>query len=338
MALDLKTMSDAEFLSMQHHDDFALPKETSEEPDFLNDEEDVAYEHEEGSDLDGDQDDSEESSQEKLTGEDWDDLDDYGKDLNYLIQPIKANGQVLDIRNREEARQLMELGAKYQAEQAGIDSNLRMLKTLEVNGIDSSNINFLIDLQKKNPKAIAKLIKDAEFNSYDHEDSDYTPTEYTISEKAFNLDKTLNALKGTETYDRTINIISNQWDSASREALTDSPALIAQLNQQMQEGVYEKVSQEVARIKVFGGLQGLSDFDAYRTVGAQMYQDGRLQQNVEPQVQVSRILPKRDEARTTKRKAAAAPRSTKQSQPKQETEDFFNMSDEEFLKQYKIRH
>ena len=75
---------------------------------------------------------------------------------------------------------------------------------------------------------------------------------------------------------------------------------------------------------------GKSDFEAYRIVGAQMYQEGKLTQ---PQQQpVARTASKQqDPVRNTQRKAAATPSSRKQVSVQSEYSPLA-MSDEEFLK------
>lgn len=318
--------------------------------DFLNnvvppESESVPQEIEEFEDSDDTEEYQEETSESKPVEEEGDykftpteeGEDVYESDLNYLVQPLSINGNTLQVRNREEARRLMEMGAQLQQQASGMDSSLKTLKTLELNGIEGKDLNFLIDLKKNNPKAIAKLLKDSNYeSSYDEEDeSDYVPTDYTVPDNVLQLDKTITSIKSTPTYTRTMDTV-NQWDIKSRNALTDNPQLLGDLNQQIATGVYDKIMNEVTHIKQFGGLTGMGDFEAYRTVGAQLYQQGKLQEHVSKPIQLKKVVPKRDTALVSKRKAASAPSGSSKTTTQKETKTghFLSMSDEEFTKKY----
>ena len=87
---------------------------------------------------------------------------DYEAFYKKVMAPFKANGKMITLRSPEEAIQLMQQGANFTKKMQAIAPHRKLLIMLENNGLlDESKINYLIDLDKKNPEAIKKLVKDA---------------------------------------------------------------------------------------------------------------------------------------------------------------------------------
>ncbi|MDT1904204.1 hypothetical protein FPK34_26495, partial [Acinetobacter baumannii] len=61
---------------------------------------------------------------------------------------------------------LMQRGAGFAKKMATLKPSMRVLRTLENHGITEQDLGFLIDLHKKNPDAINKLIKDSGVDVY----------------------------------------------------------------------------------------------------------------------------------------------------------------------------
>lgn len=328
MSSDFLGMSDADFM-----DSAPVNEEVAEEvheEETEQEVEEVQDEPIEEQDVAEDTEDEEESSEE--AADDGEETPQVDEDYKRILQPFKANGTEVQVRTVDEAIQLMQMGANYTKKMQALQPNLKVLKTLEKQGLlDEAKLNYLIDLSKGDPKAVAKLVKEAnpEWSQVDEEE-EYIPTNHQVSETAIQLEQVLDSIESTPTGARCIDVVGNQWDDGSKAILTKEPALIAQLNEQMQAGIFDKINKEVQHVRMFGGLVGKSDFEAYRIVGAQMYQEGKLTQ---PQQQpVARTASKQqDPARNTQRKAAATPSSRKQVSVQSEYSPLA-MSDEEFLK------
>ena len=87
---------------------------------------------------------------------------DYKAEYLRLLAPFKANGKEIAVSTVDDAISLMQMGANYNKKMAGLKPSLKMLKLLENSGLLSEEkISYLIDLEKKNPAAINKLIKDS---------------------------------------------------------------------------------------------------------------------------------------------------------------------------------
>ena len=50
--------------------------------------------------------------------------------------------------------------------------------------------------------------------------TDYEPTDYSISDKEYNLDQVLEDIKDTDTFNRTINVLTKDWDAESKETIS----------------------------------------------------------------------------------------------------------------------
>ena len=87
---------------------------------------------------------------------------DYEAFYKEVMTPFKANGKLIELRNPAEAVQLMQMGANYTRKMQAIQQHRKVLTMLENNGLlDEGKLSFLIDIEKKNPDAIQKLVKES---------------------------------------------------------------------------------------------------------------------------------------------------------------------------------
>ena len=196
---------------------------------------------------------------------------DYKAEYERLTAPFKANGKDLSVQGVDDARALMQMGANYNKKMAALKPNLKLMKMLENNGLMSEeNISFLVALGKKDPAAINKLVKDSGIDPMDldpEKAKTYTQTTYAADDREIELDTVLDELQGTPTYTRTLDVVSNKWDVASKQVISQNPQLLRAINDHVASGIYDQISTEVERERMFGRLNGMSDIDAYRQVG-----------------------------------------------------------------------
>jgi hypothetical protein len=216
----------------------------------------------------------------------------------------------------------------------------RVLQTLEKNDLlDVERLNFLIDLDKKNPEAIKKFLKDSEIDPMDLSLEDNTPyqsNDHMVSEQEVVLNDVLESIRDTDTFDRLAKVISEEWDKTSREILYQDPGIIRALNENIASGVFDQIMEEMDRERILGRLTGLSDLEAYKTVGdAIQARKGWKQPNagketstkVQPsQKSGSKVSAKTDELRN-RRRAASSPKGTPSTGHKKI--DLGKLSDEE---------
>jgi hypothetical protein len=298
-----------------------------------------------GSDEDEDQDDpakeEDEADPKKEKKVDKDSEIDYKAEYLKLTAPFKANGTEMAVKNIDDAIKLMQMGANYHKKMAGLKPSMRMLKLLENNELlDEGKLNFLIDLSKKDPKAIQKLVKDSGIDPLDinvKDDVQYTATDRRVDDKEIELDQVLESIKETPEYTQTLNVITKQWDDTSRTAAAKDPQIIAVINAQMADGTYKAVSDAVIYERSLGRLVGVSDLAAYQQIGKAMGEAGELpfQQRAEKKpaqaADVKKETPSKEVERQNRKKKVASVKKTggNDTEP---TYDPLDMSDEDFEK------
>lgn len=276
---------------------------------------------------------------------------DYKAEYEKLTAPFKANGRDIKVESVDEAVRLMQMGANYNRKMAALKPNLAIMKSLEQNGLLSQEkINFLIDLDKKNPEAISKLIKDSGIDPLDisaDKAGSYKPGNHGVADVEVELDHVLDDLKDAPKYTETLDLIGKTWDAKSRQIIANQPNLIRVINGHMQNGVFDLVATELERKRLFGGLQGLSDLEAYQQVGDAMASEGKFdhlqkkagqptpagQQAPGAKTEVKPALKKADDSKREEQRRAAAP--AKGAAPSGKLPADFNplsLSDEEFAK------
>jgi hypothetical protein len=191
---------------------------------------------------------------------------------------FKASGRTVKVESPDDARRLMQMGYDYTNKMRDLKPRLRALKALEHNGLlDDEKFNFMIDLMKGNPEAVKKFLRDKEIDpiEIDLEDgTTYSPTDHRPSEGQLALDEVLDSIRDTETFPRTAKIITKEWDTGSQEVLMGKPQIIAVINDHVAKGFYDQIVTKVQYERSLGRLAGLSDLDAYVTVGDAMQAQG----------------------------------------------------------------
>ena len=262
----------------------------------------------------------------------------YEEFYNKIVkQPLKANGKTIQLRSPEEAIQLMQMGANYTKKMQAIAPYKKTLIMLENNGLlDEEKLSFLIDLDKRNPEAIKKLLKDANIDPMEIDTSEepkYQSGRHRVSDEEAGFVSTLNDLKQESDGAQTINLL-NSWDDKSKEMLWKDPTIMTAIHEQRHSGVFEVISAEVERRKALGQIPAEVPFlQAYHAVGHDMLR----QKQQEVQQKVTKVVKRKAPIVSNNEKArAAASTRTSQKQPKK----FVNplaMSDDEFLKQMENR-
>ena len=253
---------------------------------------------------------------------------DYKAAYEKLFTPFKANGKDIAINTVDDAISLMQMGANYNKKMAALKPNLKLMKLLENNGLLSEEkLSYLIDLEKKNPEAINKLMKDSGMDPMDldaEKASGYKPNTYTVDDREMELDSVLDEIQGTPSYNRTLEIVSTKWDGPSKQVIAGSPQLLKVINDHVQSGIYDTIVKEVESERMFGRLNGLSDIEAYRQVGDSIQSRGGFAPvNKGQQVPAKAVIvppkPKVDEDKLReKRRAASSTKPAGASQVNQE--------------------
>lgn len=276
---------------------------------------------------------------------------DYKAEYEKLLAPFQANGRQMSVKSVDDAITLMQMGANYNKKMAALKPNLKLMKVLENAGyLNEADINFMVDLRNKNPDAINKLVKDSGIDPMEidtEKASGYQPTTRTVSDREMALDEAMEPIKASKHLPELIEVVSNKWDSASKEAVFNDPTILQAINYHMELGIYPLIAEQVENERLFGRLKGMSDFDAYKHVGDAMNAAGKFNhlaqgssqaQKETPPPVVKTVTPKSVKAEEDKlkdqRRAASSTRPAVTATPAA-AKDFnpLAMSDEEFMKQ-----
>jgi hypothetical protein len=268
---------------------------------------------------------------------------DYKAEYEKLLAPFKANGKEIKIENVDDAVQLMKMGANYNKKMTALKPNLKVLKLLENNGLlGEDKLSYLIDLDKKNPDAIKRLIKESGIDPLDidtEDNAEYQPTTYKVDDRELELDEVLDKIQDSPTYSKTIGVVSKQWDGPSKKLVAEQPQLLEVINDHMASGVYDRISTEVEKQRMLGRLSGMSDLEAYRSTGDELDAHGAFndlfQGTAQKQPPKQKTVVKKPKAEDPKRADKKRAASSTRTAPNTSIDSDFNplsLSDEEFEK------
>lgn len=271
--------------------------------------------------------------------------------LAKILAPFKANGRDMKVENVDEAIALMQMGANYNKKMAGLKPSLKILKFLENNQLlDEEKLAFLVDVHKKDPAAINKLIKDSGIDVMELDASKadgYKRTTASVDDREIELDTVLKDLEDSPTYAKTLNVVTKEWDSSSKEQIAGRPQLLKVIDNHVQTGIYDLVSTEMIRQRALGTLDGVSDILAYQRIGDAMAAAGGFNHlGIEPQGKPAPKVPvvvpakpkkQEDEVLNNKRRALSP---TKAAVPAKVSEDYnpLGLSDAEFMKRANAKY
>ena len=274
------------------------------------------------------------------------------------MAPLKANGKTIEIQSMDELRQLASMGANFTRKMQDIAPHRKILAMLENNGLlDEAKLSFFIDLDKKNPEALKKLIKDSGVDPLDIDVSSepaYQAGNHAVSDSEIAFRAVLEDLQSTPTGQETISLINSSWDQASKEELWKAPEVMATIQQQRENGIYDTISSEINRQAMLGNIPAGTPFiQAYLHVGNELNTRGVFNnlnapnskgvQNVSTQTTASVNVPVATrvvapKSQVTNSAAANAAASTRQTQKRViSVVNLQNMGDDDFLKNWQNR-
>lgn len=274
------------------------------------------------------------------------------------MAPLKANGKIIEIQSMDELRQLASMGANFTRKMQDIAPHRKILAMLENNGLlDEAKLSFFIDLDKKNPEALKKLIKDSGVDPLDIDVSSepaYQAGNHAVSDSEIAFRTVLEDLQSTPTGQETISLINSSWDQASKEELWKAPEVMATIQQQRENGIYDTISAEINRQSMLGKIPAGTPFiQAYLSVGNELNTRGAFTNLIAPNNKGVQNAPTQTIAsvnapvatrvvapkpQVTNSAAANAAASTRQTQKRVlPVVNLQSMSDDDFLKNWQNR-
>lgn len=263
---------------------------------------------------------------------------DYEAFYKEVLQPFKANGKTIELRDAREAIQLMQMGANYTRKAQELSKHRKTLALLEDNGITSADdVAFLIDLKKNNPAALRKLLKDNNIDPLDIDTSaevDYKPQVRQVSDKDLEARSVLGELNSTPEGAKTLNMLAETWDEESTQYMWNNPQTFKLIHEQRESGVFDNIMNEIERQTMLGVLSpGGSILEKYHTVGNQLY--GQTQQQNTRRPIDTRTASRSSANNSNRAKAAGSPRASNRTS--MVMEDLARLDDDAFLAAMKAR-
>ena len=271
----------------------------------------------------------------------------YEQFYNQVMAPFKANGKMIQLQSADEAIALMQMGANYTKKMQSLQGHKKYLMMLENNNLlDENKLSFLIDLDKKNPEAIKKLLKESNIDPVDMDTSsevNYKNGVHAVTDQEAALSSAIDEIKSLPSGQETIQSV-NGWDNQSKRVLWENPELLRLIHSQHENGIYGHISAEIERRKVIGTVLPNAPFlQVYKAVGDELTARGAFKHLAKPATSAQppvagrtpvAVRPAKTPATKAvdnqKVRAAASTRSI----PRQvkEAVNFLSMSDEEFSK------
>lgn len=204
---------------------------------------------------------------------------DYKAGYEALLAPFKANGKMVQARNAEEAIALMQQGANFTRKMQELAPHRKLIQMLQNNDLlDEGQLSFAIDLVKKNPEAIKKLVKDAGIDPMEIDvdaPSQYKEGNHRVSDAEVRFNAELGDLKSTPEGNATLGVIHQTWDDASKQELFNTAGLMSTINEQRSTGIYDRIVGEIEHLKTLGKIGPDVPFlQAYKAVGDHLMQHG----------------------------------------------------------------
>lgn len=180
--------------------------------------------------------------------------------VKQVTSEFTANGRQVRVEKPEDIVRLMQMGMNYNKKMEAIKPNMGLIKTLKEHGLDNpETLQFLIDLKKHDKTAIAKLLKDAEVDTYDLPDLEETPYNSQtaiISNQQAEFESVLADLnqlpKGTDLIQSLGR--SETWDDNSLEFFRTQPEALYHLYNDKNSGMYDEVLRVIDVDKSLGRI------------------------------------------------------------------------------------
>lgn len=260
--------------------------------------------------------------------------------FNVVTAPFKANGVEMQITDPAEAVRFMQMGLNYTKKMQDLAEPRRIYKMLNDAGVaNTETLSYLIDLHQKNPDAIAKLVKDSEFDVYSVEDDkvdNYVPSDKAPKANAIALGDIMEELQETPEGVQVIQIAGKLWDNSSRAFIVQNPAYLKQLEEHVISGVYAQIQQIMTTEKAKGKFTEYSDIELFNAIGDDLFKKNQLVTQTAPNKTVipksTPSVPKKSpEELALKRRQAGTTKSTS-STGVQPNINYLAMSDTEIAK------
>ena len=197
---------------------------------------------------------------------------DYKAFYETMTKPFRANGREVQISNVDDAIRLMQQGANYSKKMEELKPKRALIKTLEQHGLtDKEQLGYLVDLANKDPKAIAKLVKESGIDlcEFDVEQAnEYSPNLQIQEPTAFEDIVSEITANNPDAID-VLNVIG-QWDDETKDFLYNKPDGLRIFAEHKANGFFDKVVGIIENERMFGRMTDKTYLEAYADIEAML--------------------------------------------------------------------
>jgi len=258
--------------------------------------------------------------------------------------PIKASGREVQLRNPEHAMNFIEMGIDYNKKMHSMKPHLKTLKTLEKEGLldDAETLNLLLEVKHGNKDALKRFIAESDIDPLDLADDEviesgrnYQPQNHMMSDQEVEIEEALNSIKDSKSNQRTIDVMTKEFDAQSRQVISENPRYIVALNEDIESGVYDQVMEAVQYKKDMRQVPpGISDMELYINTVQEL---SSQQPPAQPApAQNEQTKPNNKSSGSSRRRKVAMSGSKSSNKPKKREYDpmeILSMDDEKFMKE-----
>ena len=197
---------------------------------------------------------------------------DYKAFYETMTKPFRANGREVQISNVDDAIRLMQQGANYSKKMEELKPKRALIKTLEQHGLtDKEQLGYLVDLANKDPKAIAKLVKESGIDLYEfdvEQANEYSPNLQIQEPTAFEDIVSEITANNPDAID-VLNVIG-QWDDETKDFLYNKPDGLRIFAEHKANGFFDKVVGIIENERMFGRMTDKTYLEAYADIEAML--------------------------------------------------------------------
>ena len=178
----------------------------------------------------------------------------------------------VQISNVDDAIRLMQQGDNYSKKMEELKPKRALIKTLEQHGLtDKEQLGYLVDLANKDPKAIAKLVKESGIDLYEfdvEQANEYSPNLQIQEPTAFEDIVSEITANNPDAID-VLNVIG-QWDDETKDFLYNKPDGLRIFAEHKANGFFDKVVGIIENERMFGRMTDKTYLEAYADIEAML--------------------------------------------------------------------
>jgi hypothetical protein len=236
---------------------------------------------------------------------------------------LVVDGENIPINDMEELYTMASAGGRVTQKFQELAEHRRTISAMQEAGLTAEDINVLIEAQKGNKDAIASIVKKSGIDPMDIDEEDgsgYVAPQYGKSDTEQAIVDIQQMISKDPEYDRTANIIDEQWDAESRNQIIQEPNIIMGLHNDIKSGLYDRVAPEAKKLAIADGMRR-PQIEYYMQAGQLVSRNDSLNSGSSPEDKAI------ETERTAKRKSAGSNRGKRVA--KKAELDFNKMSDDE---------